>query len=364
MTLPPTRTILLIAPSSSLLAKAKALGLRTLVVHSPAYVTGAHERESDRLLLADYADWQTLKPHLGRFIGGEEVHGVFSNLKTALLTAGRIAAKLGLVGLPAEVHERTRGKLAMRRHLDEQGYSQIRWASAEGPDQLAAAIDAVGLPCILKPTSGAASLGIHKLDAGHSLDRIWDTAVAERRRQDRPFSDVLKIAGWMVEEYVDGLRCGTGLVRYLVCDRAIWEPRRSCPCGAEVGVFTLLGRAEGTALVMGFVVSTAMVQAALRDAAVPPDVAYQLQVRWSGTAYALRLALSGPQGWAPDAAAIVAGMRRRSSLRQAMDEPRCTGLTVQAVPRAAFERTARGKLPELIHVNNAGQGGGADGQSG
>jgi biotin carboxylase len=85
--------------------------------------------------------------------------------EASVVPAARIAARLGLPGNPMGAALATRDKSRLRRVLDGTGLPQPRWAKwpadAPAPD--------VGFPCVVKPTSGAASLGVIRADDREEL---------------------------------------------------------------------------------------------------------------------------------------------------------------------------------------------------
>ncbi len=84
-----------------------------------------------------------------------------------VLTACLASAALGLAHNPPEAVAATRDKALLRARLGAAGVPQPPWRVA-GPavadDQVAALCEEVGLPCVLKPTSLAASRGVIRVD--------------------------------------------------------------------------------------------------------------------------------------------------------------------------------------------------------
>jgi biotin carboxylase len=80
-----------------------------------------------------------------------------------VVVAALAAARLGLPHNPPEAASATRDKSMMRRRLAAAGVDQPDFALA-APDSLVSAVDAVGLPCVIKPLSLAASRGVIRAD--------------------------------------------------------------------------------------------------------------------------------------------------------------------------------------------------------
>ncbi|MCX4165042.1 MULTISPECIES: ATP-grasp domain-containing protein [Paraburkholderia] len=78
--------------------------------------------------------------------------------------ANRIAAELDLpVVIESKLVELTRDKWATRRLLEQHALCYCRFSVASTKDELARAIDSVGLPCIVKPVAGEGSRNVRKL---------------------------------------------------------------------------------------------------------------------------------------------------------------------------------------------------------
>ena len=110
--------------------------------------------------------------------------------ETSVLPAARIAARLGLPGNPLDAAMVTRDKSRLRRALEGTGLPQPRWSAwppeCPAPD--------LGYPCVVKPTSGAASLGVIRADNREEL--LLAGARVRRLLGDR--------ATLLVESYLPG----------------------------------------------------------------------------------------------------------------------------------------------------------------
>jgi biotin carboxylase len=111
-----------------------------------------------------------------------------------VLTAARLAGRLGLPGQPPAVAPALRDKRLMRRHARRRGVRVPRFTTAT--DGLVEALRHTGLPAIVKPTGGAGSHNVFLVREPADLERV---ARAERR-------DLFggSIDEWLVEEYVRG----------------------------------------------------------------------------------------------------------------------------------------------------------------
>jgi biotin carboxylase len=110
-----------------------------------------------------------------------------------VLVAAAAGEVLGFPHNPPDASAATRDKAAMRRALSDHEVPQPRFAVVDEPDEVAAALAAVGLPCVVKPVSLSASRGVIRADD-------VDAAVAAAHRV-RAITD----GALVVEEYVSGI---------------------------------------------------------------------------------------------------------------------------------------------------------------
>ncbi|GHE27377.1 argininosuccinate lyase [Streptosporangium violaceochromogenes] len=85
-------------------------------------------------------------------------------------TAARLAARLGLPGLPVETVDSVRNKALMRREVARAGLRSPRFAEADTVAGLRAAAEHVGFPCVMKPVESSGSIHV-------SLARDWPALV-------------------------------------------------------------------------------------------------------------------------------------------------------------------------------------------
>lgn len=116
-----------------------------------------------------------------------------------VVVAALAGARLGLAHNPPRAVAATRDKAALRRHLADAGVPQPSFRVADPGDDVAGIAEQVGLPCVVKPVSLAASRGVIRAD-----DPAGAAAAAERVR------GILADAGedpggpLLVEGYVPG----------------------------------------------------------------------------------------------------------------------------------------------------------------
>ena len=111
-----------------------------------------------------------------------------------VLAASAVAERLGMAHSSVAAVATTRDKHLLRRRLRDAGLPQPSFAFTSDDDGVEAAVESVGLPCVLKPLHLSASRGVIRVD---SLPEAL--AAARRIRLLAGSSDIL------VESYVEGI---------------------------------------------------------------------------------------------------------------------------------------------------------------
>ncbi|MDR3649204.1 MAG: ATP-grasp domain-containing protein [Acidimicrobiales bacterium] len=118
------------------------------------------------------------------------------------VVAARASARLGLRHNPPDAVATARDKLALRARLAAFEVPQPAFAPlapGAGPEEVAAAVGTVGLPCVIKPTSLAGSQGVLRADTpGEAV------AVAQRVRRIATRAGVDPGAPLLVERFAPG----------------------------------------------------------------------------------------------------------------------------------------------------------------
>ncbi len=118
------------------------------------------------------------------------------------LVAAEASAQLGLRHNPPDAVAATRDKLAMRARLAAMEVPQPAFAALRagaGPEEVAAVVGAVGLPCVIKPTTLSGSQGVLRADTVAEAQ-----AVAERVRHIATAAGVDPAAALLVEQFAPG----------------------------------------------------------------------------------------------------------------------------------------------------------------
>ena len=111
-----------------------------------------------------------------------------------VLAAGEVAERLGLAHhTPTAAVAATRDKHALRQRLSSAGMIQPSFSLTGDDEGVAAAVEAIGLPCVLKPLGLSASRGVIRADS-----------VTEALSAAKRIRDLAGLPDVLVESYVDG----------------------------------------------------------------------------------------------------------------------------------------------------------------
>ncbi|MGW1022873.1 ATP-grasp domain-containing protein [Streptomyces sp. NPDC002577] len=187
------------------LCAARALGLRTVLLTRDAgtYMrTPADAAELracvDEFVTVDTQDADAVTDALaGR---GERLRGVFSTNDYNVPVVAEAAARLGLPGLAPEAARRARDKRLTREVCAAAGVPVPGWRWAHSEDEAVAAAEALGLPCVVKPLTDAAGIGVRLCRTPAEAAAQFKAITADAR----DFRGGLRPPGVLVEEYLVG----------------------------------------------------------------------------------------------------------------------------------------------------------------
>lgn len=108
-----------------------------------------------------------------------EADGVCTVVELSMPMVARLCEELGLPGPPARAVDNARSKHATRLALEAAGLPTPRNSIIHSESDVEAAAAHVGFPAVLKPISGAASLGVKKVLAKEDLLLCYKEVVAE-----------------------------------------------------------------------------------------------------------------------------------------------------------------------------------------
>lgn len=197
-------TILIIGGRVETIAKAKELGLRVVFVQHRDRMLPGHVELADALLMVDYTDWDILRPMV------EAAHEVYKFTKVislgeqAMEPVGRINDHFGLGGTPFQVSALFKDKLAMRRHLRQEGIAGVAAADVTGLADIEEFGREYGYPVVLKPIDNTASRGVVVIERAEDVPGSWEYASGLRDRDDLKLGQFFPVGRLLVEEYIPG----------------------------------------------------------------------------------------------------------------------------------------------------------------
>jgi biotin carboxylase len=154
--------------------RAKELGIRVVGVDRNPEALGL--QEADVAEAVDFTDVAAVTEVARR----HSVDGVLTvSADRAVPVVAAVAEALGLPGIGTATAHRMTHKIAMRRTFAEAGVSQPRFAAARDLASARAALDAVGVPAVLKPADSGGQRGIFYIESEDDLDAHLHAALAE-----------------------------------------------------------------------------------------------------------------------------------------------------------------------------------------
>jgi biotin carboxylase len=138
----------------------------------------------------------------------ERFDGVLTFSESAVVTVAAVAEALGLPGIGVEAARTSRNKLLMRQAHERAGVPRPRFRFVPDVAAALAAAEEFGYPVILKPTLGAASNFVFRVDSPQSLTERFTQASEGITRMAwyRMEPDGLDLGphGLMIESFLDG----------------------------------------------------------------------------------------------------------------------------------------------------------------
>jgi biotin carboxylase len=283
--------------------RARELGLRVVAVDRNPEAPGL--AAADEGVVVDFTDVGTVVD-AGR---KHHVDGVLTvSADRAVPVVAEVAAALGLPGIGVDTAHLMTHKVAMRRLFADRGVPQPSFAALRRLSERHAALEATGLPAVLKPADSGGQRGVFRLDSMDDLEAHLHAALAESRSGEV-----------IVESYHEGLELnGLAVARHGEVELLTLSDRLRPP-GIGFGVgwthlypSTLFGdplaRAEEIAM-------TAVHALGLRNGIAFP----QLIVSWDGACRVVEVAARIPGGQMADLARHAVGVDLvEIALRQAL----------------------------------------------
>jgi biotin carboxylase len=154
--------------------RAKQLGLRVVAVDRNPDAPGLQAADAGEAV--DFTDVAAVT----EVARSHAVDGVLTvSADRAVPVVAAVAEALGLPGIGTDTAHLMTHKIAMRRTLADAGVPQPRFAAARDLASARAAVDAVGLPAVLKPADSGGQRGIFYIDSADDVDAHLHAAFAE-----------------------------------------------------------------------------------------------------------------------------------------------------------------------------------------
>jgi len=176
--------------------RAKELGFRVVGVDRNADAPGL--AVADESEAVDFTDVAAVTEVARR----HAVDGALTvSADRAVPVVAAVAEALGLPGIGTNTAHLMTHKIAMRRTLADAGVPQPRFAAARDLQSARSALDAVGLPAVLKPADSGGQRGVFFIDSREDLDAHLHAALAESRTGEaivESFHDGLELNGIVI----------------------------------------------------------------------------------------------------------------------------------------------------------------------
>ena len=159
--------------------QARESGLRVVAVDRNADAPGL--RLADVPEVVDFADVDAVE-EVARRHGAEGLVTVSAD--RAVPVVATVAERLGLPTIGSAVAHRMTHKVAMRRVLAEEGVPQPPFAAVRDLASGRTALEAVGLPAVLKPADSGGQRAVFRIASADDLESNLHAALAESPTQE------------------------------------------------------------------------------------------------------------------------------------------------------------------------------------
>jgi biotin carboxylase len=181
-----------VAGTPQLVRAARDLGIATVLVFDAAGPAPDVAVQADETIPVDLSDRAALLAVLGPMHAAIPFGRVLSLTEKGLVPAAVAGDALGLPGNPLGTVHTLQDKRRMRQLLADRGLSPVRSRPVDSADDVAAFVEAVGVPAILKPSAGTGSTAVLRIGSAAEVGGAWTRFVAAGG-QDA-----------VVEEFLDG----------------------------------------------------------------------------------------------------------------------------------------------------------------
>jgi len=138
----------------------------------------------------------------------EAFDGVFTFSESAVVTVAAVAEALGLPGVGTDAARKSRNKLLMRQAHEQAGVPHPRYRLVTSLDEAVATAGEFGYPVVLKPTLGAASDFVFRVDDAEEMELRYKITVEGMTHMSPYLREArgldLGPHGVLVESFLDG----------------------------------------------------------------------------------------------------------------------------------------------------------------
>ncbi|MGZ4135142.1 MAG: ATP-grasp domain-containing protein [Tumebacillaceae bacterium] len=181
------------------LKKAKSWGLLPVFLcNKPERYLGLEETGA-QVLVCDTNSLEAVKQTIEANLNVDELCGIATTSEFYLETVAELTSAYGLPGNPADAMRTARNKSKTRQRLAEVGVRQPRFAIVKSEADVAAAIEGVGLPCVVKPADDSGSNDVKLCNTPEEVEAQAKKILAVHTNM-RGQQTALTV---LVEEYVD-----------------------------------------------------------------------------------------------------------------------------------------------------------------
>ncbi|MEY9842960.1 ATP-grasp domain-containing protein [Streptacidiphilus sp. MAP5-3] len=187
----------------ALLSTARRLGVQVVVASFDAedrQLSRAIREQVDRLIVVETNNEAALTEVALALHAESPLSGIIPGFEFYVDSVARIAARLGLPGLPVEAGPALRNKATMRATVEAAGLRVPRYAEATSLASLEAAAERVGFPAVLKPQNSAGSVHVSRVNDLAELRRAHQWMLSDTRTDLGRGLD----GRMLLEEYIDG----------------------------------------------------------------------------------------------------------------------------------------------------------------
>jgi biotin carboxylase len=127
---------------------------------------------SDYLEVPSIMDEEDVIARVHAWVRGRSIDRVLANWEPLVIVAARLRERFGIPGMSVDTVRGFRDKQLMKDRVAAAGLRVPRARRVRTVAEVWAALEAIGLPAIIKPISGAGSADTYRVDSARDMDRV------------------------------------------------------------------------------------------------------------------------------------------------------------------------------------------------